>query len=95
MRLDPSLDLSQFDLDPFQLMVATALQRYGGYVADNSGSFKVYAESTVDGSNYAETPDALPWSVVSQLQFGSTSFASGQLPAARRTTTGAGCSQEH
>lgn len=32
LRIAPDVDLGQFDLDPFQLMVAKALQKYGVYV---------------------------------------------------------------
>ena len=67
MRLDPTLDLSQFHLTPFQLMVATALQRYGAFDADSAGSFKLYAENTIDGSTYRDPPIPLPWSVASHL----------------------------
>ncbi|MCH9734657.1 MAG: hypothetical protein K0U78_08910, partial [Actinomycetia bacterium] len=36
LQLDPSLDLSTLDLSPGELAVATAMQRYGGYVMDVS-----------------------------------------------------------
>jgi hypothetical protein len=93
MRLDPSLDLSQFSLTPFQLMVATALQRYGAYDADSAGSFKLYAENTIDGSSYTSTPLGLPWSLASHLQFGATSYPSGAI--ATQSNTLAGCNEQH
>ncbi len=34
LQLDPSLDLSKLNLTPGELTVATAMQRYGGYVMD-------------------------------------------------------------
>lgn len=34
LQLDPSLDLSTLDLTPGERAVATAMQRYGGYVVD-------------------------------------------------------------
>jgi hypothetical protein len=92
MRLDPSLDLGQFDLTPFQRMVATALQRYGAYDADVSGSFKLYAENTIDGSRYASTPVGLPWSLASHLQFGTTTYAPGATTA--QSNRLAGCAQQ-
>lgn len=38
LQLDPSLDLNSLDLQPGELAVATAMQRYGGYVMDVSGA---------------------------------------------------------
>jgi hypothetical protein len=38
LQLDPSLDLSKFHLTAGELMVATAMQRYGGYIMDQSGA---------------------------------------------------------
>lgn len=36
LQLDPALDLSTLDLQPGELAVATAMQRYGGYLMDVS-----------------------------------------------------------
>jgi hypothetical protein len=92
MRLDPSLDLDTLDLTPFQLMVAKALQQYGAYNSDSSGSFKIAAENTIDGSSFDAAISALPWSVVSNLQFGTTSYS----PAATATDSNSfpGCDQQ-
>lgn len=38
LQLDPALDLSELSLTPGQLAVATAMQRYGGYVMDSGGT---------------------------------------------------------
>ena len=38
LQLDPALDLSELDLTPGELAVATAMQRYGGYVMDSGGA---------------------------------------------------------
>ncbi len=92
LRLDPALDLAPFGLTPFQLMVARALQTYGAYNADASGSFKLYAENTVDGATYATPIAPLPWAVVSHLQFGSTTFAPGAL--ALDTNSDPSCSRQ-
>jgi hypothetical protein len=93
MRLDPSLDVSSMGLTPFQLMVAKALQKYGAYNADASGTFKLYAESTVDGATYSATPSALPWSVASHLQFGKTAFGSSAVNV--DTNSDPSCNQQH
>ena len=45
LRLDPSLDLSQFDLTPVGRMIAVAAQRYGFVVSDRSGAVSVVTES--------------------------------------------------
>lgn len=69
VRLDPTLDLSQFNLDPFQRMVAKALQTYGAYDADSAGGLTVAAENTLDGSTYRYPVSALPREMISHLQF--------------------------
>ncbi|WP_238391582.1 MULTISPECIES: hypothetical protein [unclassified Mycolicibacterium] len=38
IRLDPGLDLGRLELTPAERMVAEALQRYGAYIMDVSGS---------------------------------------------------------
>lgn len=38
LQLDPSIDLTNLGLTPGELAVATAMQRYGGYVMDRSGA---------------------------------------------------------
>ncbi|WP_071289644.1 hypothetical protein [Mycolicibacterium llatzerense] len=38
IQLDPSVDLSSLELTPVERMVAEALQRYGAYIMDVSGS---------------------------------------------------------
>ena len=44
IQLDPSLDLSQFDLTPGAKIVARALQRYGAVNVDNAGGTALYGE---------------------------------------------------
>jgi hypothetical protein len=68
IRLDPSLDLSQYNLTPFQAMLAKALQIYGAYNDDSGGALAVFAESTSDGSHYSQPISGLPKSLVSHLQ---------------------------
>jgi hypothetical protein len=60
LQLDPTLDLAAWHLSPFQLMIARALQRYGMYLRDTSGSVTLYAESTTDGSSYSQPIQPLP-----------------------------------
>jgi len=69
LRLDPSLDLTPYNLNPFQKTVAKALQTYGAYDADSGASFTLYTESTFDGSTYSQTPTALPKTLINHLQF--------------------------
>lgn len=38
LQLDPALDLTELELTPGELAVATAMQRYGGYVVDVGGA---------------------------------------------------------
>lgn len=38
LQLDPSLELSKLGLTPGELVVATAMQRYGGYIMDVGGA---------------------------------------------------------
>ena len=92
MRLDPSLDLSQFNLTPYQLMVAKALQTYGAYDSDSSGSFKLFSAETTGGATYTSTPAGLPWSIASHLEFGTTTYAAGALNTNSNHDTG--CNQQ-
>lgn len=68
IRLDPTLDLTAYNLSPFELMLARALQRYGAYDDDNGGALAVYAESTSDGSSYSQPIGGLPKALVLKLQ---------------------------
>jgi hypothetical protein len=45
IQLDPSLDLSQFDLLPGEQVVTRALQKYGMVVVDNAGGSPLYGEN--------------------------------------------------
>ena len=69
MQLDPNLDLSLYNLNPLQLMVAKALQTYGAYDGDSAGAFALYAESTTDGSTYSQQFTPLPKSLILGLRF--------------------------
>jgi hypothetical protein len=89
IRLDPSLDLSQYNLTSFQLMLARALQTYGAYDDDNAGGLAVYAESTSDGSAYSLPITGLPKSMVLHLQVMSPLFSSVALDSNTATTCSA------
>jgi hypothetical protein len=67
-QLDPSLNLNTLHLSRFQLIVARALQRYGMYLRDTSGSVTVYAQSTTDGSSYSLQPQPLPREILLHLR---------------------------
>ncbi|ADG77977.1 PA14 domain protein OS=Tsukamurella paurometabola (strain ATCC 8368 / DSM / CCUG 35730 / CIP 100753 / JCM 10117 / KCTC 9821 / NBRC 16120 / NCIMB 702349/ NCTC 13040) OX=521096 GN=Tpau_1348 PE=4 SV=1 [Tsukamurella paurometabola] len=80
LQLDPNLDLNQFGLSPFQLMVARALQQYGGYNADGaSGVFALYARSTVDGTTYPQPIQPLPDALVRHMRFLAPSTSSTEI----------------
>lgn len=58
LRLDPTLDLSQYRLTPIGRMVAEAAQRYGFIVSDSSGAVAVATES---GDVEAAVTGTNPW----------------------------------
>lgn len=45
VRLDPSLNLASLGLTPYELTIATAMQKYGMILGDTSGGFTVYAQN--------------------------------------------------
>ena len=91
IRLDPTLDLTPYNLSPFQLMFARALQQYGAYNDDNTGSLTVYAESTSDGSSYSPSINGLPKSLVLKLQVMNPVYSSVALD----TNSAPGCSNPY
>jgi hypothetical protein len=93
MRLEPDLDLRQFQLTRFQLMVAKALKRYGAYNADAAGTFTLYAENTIDGSRYSSPISPLPTSLIRHLEFGRANYRREALTT--DTNHDKGCSQQH
>ncbi len=76
LQLDPGLDLTRFGLTPFQLMVARALQVYGGFNSDSSSVFTLYARSPLDGSSYAQPIQPLPDSLIRHIRFLTPSISS-------------------
>jgi hypothetical protein len=81
MRLDPSVNLSNFGLDAFQTMVAKALQKYGAYDVDSGGAFAISTEDSYDGSTYniPINNDAIPHSLEPYIQFINFPFAAPVL----------------
>lgn len=58
LRLDPSLDLSQYPMTPVARMIATAAQKYGLIITDHSG---VVAVGTEAGLLQASRTGKNPW----------------------------------
>ncbi|WP_078316507.1 PA14 domain-containing protein [Mycobacterium sp. D16Q16] len=79
MRLDPSLNLDQFGLTPFQQMVAVALQIYGGYNADTAGVLAVATENTAASAPFNVALAGLPQSLMQHLQFLKPTVASTDI----------------
>jgi hypothetical protein len=53
IQLDPSLDLSQLQLRPYELTIARALQTYGAFVGDTGGAVSLFAAQPLA---YARNP---------------------------------------
>ena len=51
VQLDPDLDLATLDLNTYELVVATALQEYGMYCADDGGGISLYAINPISCKN--------------------------------------------
>lgn len=92
LQLDPSLDLSAFGLTPFQLMVARALQVYGGFNADHAGNFTLYARSPLDGTTYAQPIQPLPDALIRHVRFLAPTIASTEIYLDRADDPG--CNQQ-
>jgi hypothetical protein len=58
LQLDPALDLDQFDMLPYERIIAEALQAYGAFVGDVSGSVSIYAVNPIC---YPEDPYPEGW----------------------------------
>lgn len=61
LRLDPTLDLTRYNLTPFGRLVAEAAQRYGFIVTDRSGAVGVATES---GAPEKARTGVNPWPVL-------------------------------
>jgi hypothetical protein len=75
LQLDPALTEADFDrwgLSPAAKVIATALQRYGMYVIDNSGSSKIYLEDRKtagwDPSIDRHLTEKIPWTAFRVLK---------------------------
>lgn len=81
LQLDPTLDLDQYDMEPYERPIAEALQRYGAYVGDSTHigvEFEV-----INPIGFPEDPypvdwfteryvilDGIPWEHMRVLEFG-------------------------
>jgi hypothetical protein len=55
LQLDPTLDVDSLSIPAWQKTIARALQKYGAYVRDNSGTLSIYGETssaTLGGRRY-------------------------------------------
>ncbi len=48
VQLDPSLDIDSLGLTPSGVVIARALQEYGAFIGDYSGSINLYADGSAD-----------------------------------------------
>ncbi|MGZ9826807.1 PA14 domain-containing protein [Tsukamurella ocularis] len=92
LQLDPNLDLSRFGLSPFQMMLARALQVYGGFNADHADVFVFYARSTIDGTSYAQPIQQLPDALLQHLRFLTPTISSPDIYLDRSDDPG--CNQQ-
>ncbi|WEL92024.1 hypothetical protein P1N98_12605, partial [Tsukamurella tyrosinosolvens] len=91
-QLDPGVDLTRFGLTPFQLMVAKALQVYGGFNADHAGLFTLYARSPIDGTTYTQPIQPLPDALIQHMRFLAPTISSTEIYLDRADDPG--CNQQ-
>ena len=58
LQLDPTLNLDEFEMRPYERIIAEALQRYGAFVGDSSGSIELEAVNPI---SYPEDPYPEGW----------------------------------
>lgn len=58
LQLNPTLDLDEFDLLPYERIIAEALQTYGAFAGDNSGSVEF---ETINPISYPQDPYPAGW----------------------------------
>jgi hypothetical protein len=58
LQLDPDLDLNQFDMTPYERIIAETLQHYGAFVGDISGSVEL---EVINPISYSEDPYPTGW----------------------------------
>lgn len=51
VQLNPNLDLNSLGLSSYELTIATALQKYGMYCADDGGGLSLYAINPISSKN--------------------------------------------
>ena len=87
VQLDPGLDLDSVGLEPPARAIAEAMQRYGMYVCDNSGSINLYAEvfpfsdpDPWDGVMGVDAPTAIPVDRLRVIDWGDAHFEESEKP---------------
>ena len=58
LQIDPDLDLDQFDMTPYERILTEALQTYGAFVGDISGSVEL---EVINPISYPENPYPEEW----------------------------------
>jgi hypothetical protein len=58
LQLDPALDLNRFAMTPYERIIAGALQEYGAYVGDVSGSVEL---EVINPIGYPDFPYPAGW----------------------------------
>jgi hypothetical protein len=58
LQMDPDLDLGQFDMTPYERIIAETLQTYGAFVGDISGSVEL---EVINPISYPENPYPEGW----------------------------------
>lgn len=79
IRIKPTVDLSKLDLSPAALVIATALQRYGAIIGDQTGGpIELKTQNTIaegrghlwEGVVHADSLAAIPLDLYEILEFG-------------------------
>jgi len=87
VQLDPELDVDSLGLDHAAKVIARAMQRYGMYVCDNSGSINLYAEvfpfsdpDPWDGVMAVDSPTSIPVERLRVIDWGDRYCEEGEKP---------------
>lgn len=87
LQLDPTLtpaDLTALGVNPQGQIIAKALQQYGMYVVDNSGSAKVYVEDRGtagwDATVHRKMLGTIPWSAYRVVEYSAGAPAPSESP---------------
>jgi hypothetical protein len=58
LQMDPDLNLDQFEMKPYERIITEALQKYGAFVGDISGSVEL---EVINPISYPENPYPEGW----------------------------------